>query len=285
MSNSPRRLLRIAAASPGFLEAFLQPRQSLSRSGLHHLHSSRRPSLLRHPRELSENGPRDRRQPADRTHPRPHLHRQVPQRRQRLHHRHQRRHSDSLARLLALRALQPHFHHVEVRAARKRAPPLESVELRHLRHALSRAGNRRQPQHPVGQLFVADDRHLVPGFGHRLARSPLPHHRRLRPVVLRLCLSAQLDHRQPVAVGNRPDHRADVSALHLLHGHRSEDDRPYQARPVPRRVLGRGRRDDPAAQPGRLRARSTRCSWSARQHCSSRCGWIPVGPSPCRSHA
>ena len=45
-------------------------------------------------------------------------HRQVAAPGQRLHHRHQRRHPGPLARVLALRALQRHLDHLEVRAAR-----------------------------------------------------------------------------------------------------------------------------------------------------------------------
>ena len=48
--------------------------------------------------------------------------------------------------------------------------------------------------------------------------------RDLRRVVPALLVRAQRGHRHAVAGQRRADHRADVSALHLLHGHRPEDD-------------------------------------------------------------
>ncbi len=47
---------------------------------------------------------------------------------ERLHHRHQRRHPGAIACLLAVCAVQPDLHHVEIRAARERSPHLEPVQ-------------------------------------------------------------------------------------------------------------------------------------------------------------
>ncbi len=74
----------------------------------HHLHPARRAPVVRHPGELLEDAAGDRRRASSlelvlgR-----HLLRQVAAPGQRLHHRHQRRHPDPLAGLLAVRAVQP----------------------------------------------------------------------------------------------------------------------------------------------------------------------------------
>ena len=59
---------------------------------------------------------------------------------------------------------------------------------------------------------------------------------------------------QSVAVGDRAHHRADVSALHLLHDHRSENHGADQARTMPRRVPGGAGGNGAAAGADCLRA-------------------------------
>ena len=81
--------------------------------------------------------------------------------------------------LLALCAVQRDFHHVQVRAAGERPPYLEPVELRHCAMLFLAPDYGGEPQHSVGQLHLADARHLDPGRGHRLARAAFPHHRDL----------------------------------------------------------------------------------------------------------
>ena len=85
------------------------------------------------------------------------------------------------------------------------------------------AGDRRQPEHSVGKLFVADAGDLGAGLGHYLAAASAfisPASMSCRFWRSHFC---ELDDRQSVAVGGCAHHRTDVSALHLLHDHRSED--------------------------------------------------------------
>ena len=107
----------------------------------------------------------------------PHFLSQVAASGQRVHQRHQRRHSGSLACLLAVRAVQRDLDHVEIRAARQRPPHLESIQLRHLGAAVSGPGDRGQLEHSVGQLSVADAGDLGAGLGDHLAPAALSHHR------------------------------------------------------------------------------------------------------------
>ena len=76
----------------------------------------------------------------------------------RLHHRHQRRDPGPLAVPLAVCARQPDLDCVEVRPAAERAAPLEPVEFRRQRRAVSRARDGVAAQHPVGQHRLADGR-------------------------------------------------------------------------------------------------------------------------------
>jgi hypothetical protein len=103
---------------------------------LHHADSARRQLVVRHSRELLEDAARHRYQHR-RDGAGPHLSAQMAAPGQRLHHRHQRRHPAALAGVLALRAVQPALHHLEVCAARSRPSHLEPLQLRHLRHAVS----------------------------------------------------------------------------------------------------------------------------------------------------
>ena len=57
-------------------------------------------------------------------------------------------------------------------------------------------------------------------------RRPAAHHADLRRGVPRLRRAARGDHRPSGVERDRADHRADVSAVHLLHDHRPEDDGP-----------------------------------------------------------
>ena len=94
------------------------------------------------------------------------------------------------------------------------------------------------------------------GLGDRVARRPAAHQRDLRRVVPAASRSsAARITGNPWLATRRADHRPDVSAVHLLHGDRSEDDRAADDRGrcvvvVHRRVRG----DAAAAGRGRLRA-------------------------------
>ena len=136
--------------------------------------------------------------------------------------------------------VQRDFDHVEIRVAHQRTAHLESIELRHLRDAVSGSGNRRQLEHSVGQLSVAHAGDLGAGLGDHLAPASLPYHRHLCSVVHRVRFPAQLDDRKPLAVGDCAHHRTDVSAFHFLHDHRSEDHGAIEEVAMHCRVPGRG---------------------------------------------
>ena len=118
----------------------------------HHRHPHRRSPVVRHPRELREDGSRDRHQ-LSLSKSRsgrivygtwPHLASAyitgisvgILLR--------------SLA-ILAVRFVQRNFYHIEICLARQRPPSLESVQFRHLRNAIPRRGYRGQPKHSVGK--------------------------------------------------------------------------------------------------------------------------------------
>ena len=91
--------------------------------------------------------------------------------------------------------------------------------------AVPGAGDGDGAEHPVGQRRRADGRHLAARLGDRLARRPRAHLgdlRRRRSWSSRSCAARSPG--TPWLRDGRADHRADVSALHLLHGDRPEDD-------------------------------------------------------------
>src|ERR1051325_5657989 len=94
---------------------------------------------------------------------------------------------------------------------------VEPVQLRYLRAAVTRAGQCRGVERPMGQLHLADAGDLDSGFDHHLARETFSHQLHLRDVVFPVCVCAQLDYGTSVARGSRADHRADVSTVRVLH--------------------------------------------------------------------
>ena len=76
---------------------------------------------------------------------------QVAEPRQRLHHGHQRRHSDSFAGVLAVRLVQRDRVDFEVRDSLEGEAPVESVELCHLRNVAAGAGIRRRVERAMGE--------------------------------------------------------------------------------------------------------------------------------------
>ena len=92
--------------------------------------------------------------------------------------------------------------------------------------ALPRARDGGGAQRAVGQRRRADGGDLGARHRHRLARRPAAHVgdlRRCRSCCSRSCAPGVTG--TPWVADGRADHRADVSALHLLHGDRPEDDR------------------------------------------------------------
>ena len=69
------------------------------------------------------------------------------------------------------------------------------------------------------------------GLGDHLALAPFPYQRHLCRVLSGVRLAAQLDHGRSLAVGDFSHYRTHVSAIHLLHDHRSQDDRALEDRP------------------------------------------------------
>ena len=139
----------------------LAHRQALPRADPRHHRPGRRPADVRLPRELVAHGAGD---PARRSAIELVLARlftgRVAAPGELLHLRHQRRHAGALAGVLAVRALLGDLDHVEVRAARRRPPHLESVQLRHRRDAGAGGGHGREPERAVGQHAAADGRGL-----------------------------------------------------------------------------------------------------------------------------
>ncbi len=119
----------------------------------------------------------------------------VPASRQRVYHRHQRRHFTALSRLLALRALRRYRHYVQICFAAQGKAPLESIQFRHLRHALSSGYQRRgHAQHSVGKQPVVADRDLGFRLAHHLAAASLSYQRHLCRLFHCPGLSARVDH-------------------------------------------------------------------------------------------
>ena len=160
------------------MEAFFSLENRYLAADLHHLHSARRASFVRHAGELSEDAAGDRRQHRCGTGAWPHLFGKWPNLASAYIT------GISVGILVRSPAFWPYaivqrdLDHVEVCVARERAAHLESVELRHFRHAVSGAGDRGDLEHSVGQLSFADDRDLGAGLGDHLARAAVSYHRR-----------------------------------------------------------------------------------------------------------
>src|SRR5271168_1145641 len=142
---------------------------------------------------------------------------------QRLHHRHQRWHSGSIARVLALCALCIAFYYFEVCLALSRAPSLEPIELRNLRAVDPGWRRGRESEHPVGKLPDADDGNLGAWSRDHLAGTEVPHHGDLCCVLPVLRVHQSADDGKSVASGGCAPHRAGISTLYLLYDHRPED--------------------------------------------------------------
>ena len=193
---------------------------------------------------------------------------------QRLHHRHQRRHSAAFSGLLALRSV--------------RALSITS------KYALRFRGRHLWNPSNFGicaMLFLASD--AVAGlsiqWGNNLAsliviwmlgslivwRARRFHITAIYVVsFLALSFLRALDHRRSLAVGNLSDHRTHVSALHLFHDHRSKDHRPLAHRSVHRRLWPSPLWNSSCVSAAASTRRFTRCSGSDQPHSSSKCGSI-----------
>ena len=140
------------------------------------------------------------------------------------HQRYQRRHSHSLAVLLAAFPDRPHFDHLE-------RPYVLRFRGRHLWNPTNFGVSAVVPLAPatVAVLSVqkrrrADGGDLGARHGHRVARRPLSHFGDARIVLPAVLILPSLVDGDAMGRERRADHRADVSALYLLHGHRPEDD-------------------------------------------------------------
>src|SRR5262245_33102459 len=76
----------------------------------------------------------------------------------------------------------------------------------------------------MGQRDLADADRVDAWGAHHLARGPVPHYGDIRSFIRIIRPITQFYHGTRISVRSRADHRADVSALHLLYDHRSEDD-------------------------------------------------------------
>ena len=216
------------AAPARSLRRGFRSRQPAAAADPHHVHPDHGAPQFRHPRSLRAHRARHRHGDRRRARAGPHHVRQVAAPGERVHLGHQRRHPGQVAVSVAVLLREPDFDPVQVRAAAQRPAPVESVESRRERGALSRAADRVAPQHSVGEQPVADGGHLAARIRDRLARRPAARQRLLCRRVRRVRVRSQRHHRQPVAVDARANHRPDVSALHFLHG-----DRPQGRRPAP----------------------------------------------------
>src|SRR5581483_9259401 len=149
--------------------------------------------------------------------------------------------------------MQCHFDRHKVCPALERPAYLEPFELRCLRNAVSCTGNRGQPEHSMGKLPAADGGDLGAGICHRVESATAAHNGDLRDLILRLRLSAQLDHARSLAVRNCADHGPHVSTVYFFHDYRSEDDSSIKAWANCGCVFHRRSRDDFAAQASCLR--------------------------------
>ena len=116
---------------------------------------------------------------------------------ERVHQRHQCRHFDSLAGVVAVRSVQRHFHHFQVCACGSTAAISGTRRTSASRRCCFWRRRSGQPEHPVGQLSLADAGDLGAGLSHYLATPALSHHWHLRRLVCRLCIFAQLDDGKP----------------------------------------------------------------------------------------
>src|SRR6266511_4161807 len=99
-----------------------------------------------------------------------------------------------------------------------------------------------------------------------LAREAVSHHGHLRALFLGLRGAARSDHGPRLPGRGRADHRADVSALHLLYDHRSEDDGEAEVGAMPGGVSGGGDGDGPAI--GREHSRAVLRADNCRPGCA-----------------
>src|ERR1700730_327362 len=127
-SRSPRELVNRGASGSAAVEAICQPGKSLYCADFHHFDFAGRTFVFRDSRELSEDAVGDRGQHRHRADSFSFFFREVAEYRQRVYYRHQRRHSDSLAGILALRGMQHRIDYLQVCFAREGPPHLESFE-------------------------------------------------------------------------------------------------------------------------------------------------------------
>ena len=129
-----------------------------------------------------------------------------------------------------------------------------SIELRRQRRAVAGPADRDAAQHPVGQRYRSDARDLVARVGDCVAGGTSSHLGHLRRFIPRARLGAGGVDRRAVGDGGGPHHRSDVSAVHVLHGDRPEDNGSLTPRAGDRGVHRRPRRDGAASGARDIRA-------------------------------
>ena len=158
--------------------------------------------------------------------------------RQRLHHRHQRRHSAALARLLALCALQPASPSPQSTSFASRA----AISGTHPTSASAPCSFSRRSQLLLSAFSGAttSGRMLViwvARVGQSSGAQALSHLPDLCCFVIALSLSPLVDHRRSLAIGDLSHHRPQISTLHLLHDHRPKDHCSLRTRSMHGRFL------------------------------------------------
>ena len=174
------------------MEAIRQPGESLYCADFHNFDFAGRPFVVRDSRKLSEDTVGDRCQHRDRTDSFSFIFREVAESRQRVYHRHKRRHFDSLAGILAVRGVQHRIDYLKVCFAREGPTHLESIEFWHFGDAVSSARDGGQSEHSMGKLPVTHGRDLGVGFGNYLPAKAIPYQRDLCGFVFVVCFFSEL---------------------------------------------------------------------------------------------
>src|SRR6202011_2884042 len=136
------------------MEAIRQFGESLYCADFYNFDFAGRAFVIRDSRELSEDAVGDCSRYRNRADSLSFIFWEVAESRQRVYHRHQRRHPDSLAGILAVRGVQHRIDYLKVCFAREGPTHLESIEFWHFGDAVSSARDCRQSEHSMGKLPV-----------------------------------------------------------------------------------------------------------------------------------
>src|ERR1700730_12950001 len=215
-SRSPRELVSRRSFGSAAVEAIREPGESLYCADFHNFDFAGRPFVVRDTRELSENAVGDCSQYGDRADSFSFLFWEMAESRQRIYYRHQRRHFDSLAGILAVRGVQHRVDYLQVCFACEGPAHLEPIQLRNFGDVVPGARDGGQPEYSMGKLPVTDGGDLGVGFGNYLPAEAIPYQRPLCSFISGLCFLAELADWQSVAGGNRSDYRSDGSNFYIF---------------------------------------------------------------------